>query len=167
MARTITYGNLWNRSTKAPGEQLSIDEARRRHDERERYCAILEDDGMPVVAIDITFRPPVVDVFFLDEHAQPEGQYKFVAHPDGDLWLEQTRRRQFHAGKIRRQDTVWTRPNGQIRQEDRITHETGGQAVTQATESTFDPAEHPELREPMPRFGDYGSIARWERTAST
>ncbi|TDE10152.1 hypothetical protein [Jiangella asiatica] len=162
MAATISYGNLWNRSNNTVGESLPEDEARRRHADRERYCAVLEEDGRPVVALDINFRPPVVDVFFLDEQARAAGQYTFVAHPDGDgLWLEQTRQRRFVGPReMVAQDSTWTRPDGRLRNEVRAKNN----PTVDVTEGRFDPAEHPELREPMPEFGDYDSIARWERT---
>ncbi len=161
MTDAISYGNLWNRSTHSFGESLTEDEARRRHEARERYAVLLEDDGRPVAALDLNFRPPVVDVFLLDEERRPAGQYKFVADPGGaGLWLEQTRRRQFEGPRdITSQESTWTRPNGLLRTEVRAK----GQPTAEVIEATFDPDDHPELREPMPEFGAYDSIARWER----
>lgn len=163
MSTTVTYGTLWHRYLGRFGEDLTEDQARARHDAREMYAAMISEDGRPVAALEVVQRPPLVKVFFLDEERRDVATYVFSAHPDGDgLWLEQTFVREIVDRRtIVAQEWVVTHPDGLLRTE----VYTRDDPTRTVTESTFDPADFPELREPFPAFGDYASITRWERTA--
>jgi hypothetical protein len=161
MTTTVTYGNGWYRPGRRFGKDLTVDEARAAHEAREMYAALIHEDGAPVVAVEVVQRPPVVGVFFLDGEGRDTAEYVFVAHPDGgDLWLEQTFIREIVDRRtVVAQEWVVTRPDGRFRREV-FTRE---EPTRRVTEGRFDPAQFPELREPMPVFGEYASISRWER----
>jgi hypothetical protein len=161
MTRTITYGTLWHRSAGRMPQEFTLEQARARHEAREKYVALIHEDGVPVVAVEVVQRPPVVGVFFLDGEGRDTAEYVFVAHPEGgDLWLEQTFVREIVDRRtVVAQEWVVTRPDGRFRREVFSRKD----STHRATEGRFDPAQFPELREPMPVFGEYTSISRWER----
>lgn len=162
----ITYCFKWNYADGAPGELLTMDEARSRDDAGEEYTALLSTTGsssFPTL-VTLAWKTGVVVVTFLDLFGRKTAEYTFRKKTTESLFL-----RRVH---------LWTYPNDQpgLRLADSTSHETvyyqedGSvkRVVKNKIKQTQETIEYTNVPvdanwEPIPQFGDYHSIARYER----
>lgn len=158
----VAYADRWSRRRRRAVRLLDEAEARRRHEAGERYTALLEDPVRPTAFLDVHLALGFVGVGHLDDRLRPQLLSQFVTL-DGDegsgrLFLRETQVLAYDAEDrvVETEEFVFS-PDGAIvrRVEDRRTGE-GRQGELRA------PADG--NWEPVPRFGDYRSLARWERS---
>jgi hypothetical protein len=159
-AEILTYADRWNAAYGTPGIPLPEDEARRRHEARQRYAAFLGDPERPRVAVDLQLDEDLVQVLFLEDDRRWTMKYVFVV-VSRQLWLEQVHLREWLRDGRLRFDSTTFRPDGRVYAERGIDRD----PAKEVARGRFDPGSLAFLREPIPAFGDYLSIARAERGA--
>ena len=158
-ATAVSYGERWNEVRGEPWPPLDEDEARRRHEAGEPYVAYVHDvDGRPGAVVELGLRCARVGVSFLDENGHRATYYIFKPDRAGGLRLDE-----FGGRRVGR--------DGQITLAERRRFLPGG--LVSATRRNLLSGEHKrwedrlddlsKLSEPMPAFGDYESITRYER----
>ena len=155
----MSYSRRWNDLRKQPLQPLDEDEAKRMHEKAEPYVAYVHDvDGRPDAVVELALFSPSVGVYFLDDRRQRSTYYAFTSDGAGNLLLDEFGWRSFG-------------PDGQITMSER--HRFSPDGVVSVTRSDFSTKEEKrweekledlsKLFEPIPAFGDYESITRYER----
>jgi hypothetical protein len=158
-AQEIRYADQWKVSYNQPGEFISVDEAQRRHMAGERYVALLKQ-GEQRIVVDNNLEAGLINVYFLDDKRRWTTKYLFQRLDDGRLWLQQVGNRKWLDDSRYRYDSTTIRNDGRMYAERGILGDRGEKEVM---ERRLDPATLLFLNEPVPQFGDYRSITRYER----
>ncbi|TDD62651.1 hypothetical protein E1263_02740 [Kribbella antibiotica] len=162
----IEYCFKWNYADGRPGVPLTVDEARDRDLAGTEFTAILParlGSTSPVLVTPV-WATGVLVVTFLDEPGRKATEYTFQKRTDDRLFLTRVH--------------TWTYPTDEpgLRLSAASTHETVlyqedglvKRVVKDKVERTQETVEYADVPvdsnwEPIPVFGDYGSIARWDR----
>ncbi|MCP2163568.1 hypothetical protein [Goodfellowiella coeruleoviolacea] len=162
----VDYCFKWNYADGAPGEPLTEDEARVRDSAGEEYTAVMPPrpgTKSPVLVTPV-WKTGVVVVTFLDDPGRKATEYTFMKKTDESLFLTRVH--------------MWTYPSEQpgLRLSDSSSHETVHyredgyvkRVVKNKVERFQETVEYTDVPvgtnwEPIPVFGDYRSIARYER----
>jgi hypothetical protein len=161
----VDYCFKWNYTEGAPGLSLTEDEARVKDGAGEEYTAIMPSRaGMESpVLVTLVWKTGVVVVTFLDDFGRKATDYTFMK-TDEILFLTRAH--------------MWTYPNDEpgLRLSDSSSHETVyyrddgyvKRVVKNKMEHFHETVEYTDVPvdtnwEPIPSFGDYRSIARYER----
>lgn len=165
--RLVTYQD-WNLPYGEPdGEPYGEDEAHRRHKAGEQYYVLIGDPAKPDAVIEAQPGRAGIEVNFLDSRRRETLTYYFVGgeYPDSDdLFLQQTTIKTYDgdAGPPvlpASSETWYFRPDGS---QHGFRQTNGG--PTESTEGSMAPDEVAKtLVEPMPEFGDWDSITRYDR----
>lgn len=162
----VNYCFKWNYADGTPGEPLTEAEARVKDGAGEEYTAIMPPRAgtkSPTLVTPV-WKTGVVVVTFLDDPGRKATEYTFMKKTDESLFLARA--------------NMWTYPNGEpgLRLSDSSSHETLNyredgyvkRVVKNKVEHFQETVEYTDVPvdtnwEPVPRFGDYRSIARFER----
>jgi hypothetical protein len=158
----MTYCERWNPVKNAPLSPLSPDEARARHAQRKPYTVVVEEAGRTVL-VEMCFFKIFCHVAFLDDLKRESTVYSFVEHGDGRLFLQQVTLRRYEGDAARPTLTevhMFT-PDGGLTV-DIMTPRLGGTHIERREHSGIDVTANDE---PVPTFGDYRSLVRFERGA--
>jgi len=157
----VAYADSWNEAYDEPGEQISEAAARRRHEAGESYAALVKD-GERRIAVASDLGHGVVTVFFLDPKSRWTTKYVFTERDGGGLWLQQAHTREWLDDRRYRFESTTIRDDGRMYAERGVY----GDREKEVAEQRLDPATLTFLDEPVPEFGDYRSITRFEREAA-
>lgn len=162
----VDYCFKWNYADNCPGEPLTADAALARHRVGEEYTAVLppgSENAAPVL-VTVVRRTGVVVVTFLDGPGRKATEYTFMQRSGECLFLtrvhiwdypdEQPGRRLSEAC---RHETLLYREAGAVKRT--LKDKTSGHQET----TKYVDVPVAANWEPMPEFGDYRSIARYER----
>lgn len=158
----LAYAEGWDDASYAAIGEIDELEARRRHDAGERYAALVGGRTRPDTALELTLANGLVRVFFLRPDGRATCSYAFM-RPEGEdrLWLQGVLLESWEGD--RRTGTEWTvlKPDGQLHAE----RTAEGAPMAEVVDDTLSPEQlaQVDLWEPVPAFGDYRSIARFER----
>ena len=162
----VNYCFKWNYADGAPGEPLTEDEARAKDAAGEEYTAIMParaGAASPTLVTPV-WKTGVVVVTFLDDPGRKATEYTFMKKTDESLFLARA--------------SMWTYPNDQpgLRLSDSSSQETihyredgyVKRVVKNKVERVQETIEYTDVPvttnwEPIPTFGDFRSIARFER----
>lgn len=157
---SYSYAEKWSRSYKEAIKPLTEPEARKRHETKGAlYTVLLGDPVRPRAFIEIVTLKSV-QVEFLDESLRTQGFYQFIPQPDGRLFMAMAAFNEFDGENKR---PIWSR---------RFSFEVDGRAMSFETDHVRDPGIETVVEktvdvslnwEPYPAFGDYASIARFDR----
>ena len=156
------YAEKWSRSYKEAIKPLTEAQARKRHEKKGAlYTALLGDDpARPQTFVEIVSGDSI-QVEFLDQSLRTKAYYQFVLQPDGRLFMVSAVVSDFDANGtclIGRRFSF--KPNGHV-----MRFETD-YIASPDTETVVEKTMDMSLNwEPYPEFGDYASIARFERNA--
>lgn len=156
----IGYCYEWNDLLAAPRDLYDEATARERHQQGQLYTAILGDLAVPHTLVEVRLEVPWIAVHFLDDQLRRQVMYAFGSVEGGRLFLEQYRRIEFsNDGTKAAAEVVRFNKDGlaEVRQRD---------ASTNMVERSNVTADVSENWEPIPAFGDYRSIARFERSTA-
>lgn len=150
------YAEKWSRSHKEALRPLTEAQARGRHENGELYTALLGDAKHPQAIIET--RDHYFGIEFFDEQLRAHTTYQFKRQPDGRLFMVMAVFRQFAPD-------MKGAAFGQS-----LHFETDGRVLSieedfrTRTEQRVEKHMDVSLNwEPYPVFGDYASIARYER----
>lgn len=139
-------------------DPLDPETARKRHERGELYAAILGNPERPWAHLNVRLEVDYVGVTFLDEELREYLSYSFSDAPDGGgLFLGQATRRYFDSsGELAHDEHyIFDWPD--------IAHVSKRDYVAKMRETYDVETDMRENLEPVPAFGDYESIARYER----
>ncbi|ONI88844.1 hypothetical protein ALI22I_17925 [Saccharothrix sp. ALI-22-I] len=163
------YSFRWNHRRNRPGTELSEEEARARDAAGEEYTAVLPPrpgTRSPVLVTPV-WQTGVVLVSFLDDPGRKIVEYVFTKKDDSRMFLSGVH--------------LWEYPDDQpgrrlseaSRREDIRYHEDGyvHRTIIDKNEGYRETVEYTDVPvatnwEPVPAFGDYASIGRFERGRS-
>lgn len=162
----VNYCFKWNYADNAPGEPLTEAEARAKDGAGEEYTAITppRPGAQSPTLVTLVWKTGVVVVTFLDDPGRKATEYTFMRKTEESLFLARAH--------------IWTYPNNQpgLRLSDSSSHETlhyredgyVKRIVKNKVEQFQETVEYTDVPvtsnwEPIPTFGDYRSIARFER----
>jgi len=160
--RDLAYAAGWKGGTFEADVEITEEEARRRHDAGEQYAVLLGGRDHPDTVVELTLGEGNVLVYFLRPDGRATTTYSFTRPEEGGpLWLEQVYLESW-AGE-ERSGTEWT-----VLQPDGTMHAERGEpsGLIEVMDDVLTPEQlaGTDLWEPVPEFGDYRSIARFERT---
>lgn len=162
----VDYCFKWNYADNLPGEPLTADEAASRDAAGEEYTAIMPPRAGTTSPVLVTpvWKSGVVAVTFLDDPGRKATEYTFMRKTDESLFLARV--------------SMWTYATDEpgLRLSDATTNETVTyredgyvkRLVKNKVEHFQETVEYNDVPidtnwEPIPTFGDYRSIARFER----
>lgn len=160
----VTYCELWSSKRRKPTGEMSADQARQRGTKGESYCVVLGDPGTPKTVIEVVPENNYYNVNFLDGEGRTSAAYGFEKIDDSRLFLTEM--------------TLWTYPEGarsksQASRVESFEFRPDGYAAQTVDDSSSDQIEKTEKIkvpvdanwEPVPEFGHWDSIARYDRGA--
>jgi hypothetical protein len=157
----VSYCRRWNFMYSQPIDPLTEEQARKREQEGELFTAVLGDPTDPMVLVEVQHGH--VRVNFLDRFRRKSNSFDFRPQGDGTLFLHHI--------------TNWAYPDDEFRT-------LSGSSVIKSVEYELPDIAHLEIRdkpadlitnqsyrevdlsthwEPVPAFGDWLSIARYDR----
>lgn len=160
--RRLTYCRRWNFARHQPIDPLTAEEARRRDEEGELYTVAVGDHRPPDAVIEVVWNNNHVGVWFFDDRGRPWLHYSFRKIDDNRMFLHKITRRQWPEGghalnEANLIEELTHQPDGSVHREvqDDVAHE----IVT----SDYRDVPLDINWEPVPRFGHWASIARYNR----
>jgi len=162
----VDYCFKWNYADGEPGVPLTEEEARVKHDAGEEYTAVMPPrtgTKSPILVTPV-WKSGVVAVTFLDDPGRKATEYTFMKKTDESLFLARV--------------NMWTYPNDEpgLRLSDSSSIETVyyredgyvKRVIKNKVEHFQETVEYTDVPidtnwEPIPAFGDFRSIARYER----
>lgn len=160
----ITYCEVWSSQLRAPTDTMSAEQARDRDAKGESYCVVLGDPGAPRALLEIVPENDHIRVSFVDGKGRTHTSYNFTK-TDGRMFLAKvtiwsypdSARLKSEANRIENYDF---RPDGLAIQT--VKEKVPGQS-RKATKEERRGVPVTSNWEPIPKFGDWESIARYDR----
>jgi hypothetical protein len=156
-----TYCEVWSDELRSPKDLMSEDEARRRDAKGESYCVVLGDTASPQAVIEVVPENSYLKVDFVDAEGRTHTSYGFDQVDESRLFLESV--------------TTWSYPDGAQFEFDAnkiqsFHFQPNGHTIQRVDDKSSDHIETEERVipvdanwEPKPKFGDWKSIARYDR----
>lgn len=152
----VTYGYGWFHAKKQLSEKWDESRARKAHEKRRLYAAVVEQEGAPLCFLEINNK--YIGVGFLDNLQRDYLNYSFEEIMPGKLFLSQISRLDFEGN------------SDHLKCETTHMFEQDGNVTTRIRNFVEDSRSEKESRtdvtanwEPYPEFGQYQSIIRMER----
>ncbi len=153
----VAYCYQWNDLTKEPRDPYAEAEARQRHERGELYTALLGDPSAPHTLVEVRLDTGYVGVHFLDDELRRWSTYSFGRSDEKTLFLKQYRRAEYDSdGRQVAAEIINFREDGvlTVQKADLVKNVVDQYDVHADVSSNW---------EPTPAFGDYESIARFDR----
>ena len=158
----VSYCELWSDRLRAPVGRLSEAAARRLDSRGQRYSFAIGDPSAPDVAGTVHWKKSCLAVSFIDKAGRKQVRYVFTMIDEHRLFLANViawaypegARFEFEATRI---ESILCKPSGYTRRK-----------VEDKRSGTVGLAEYAGVPmdsnwEPVPRFGDWVSVIRYER----
>lgn len=87
MIKHIEYGENWSDYYQKWSSPFSEEEARRHHEAREIYTALIEQDDGSLLALELCFASAYCNIYFLDAQGRGVMRYTFEPADEGQLFL--------------------------------------------------------------------------------
>jgi hypothetical protein len=154
----ITYCKGWSRHRKQPLEIWDEKKAHKAHDSGKLYAVLIGDPQKPSCFLEVHLKLKFIGVVFLDKYLRDYLDFSFKEKQPGKLFLKQVIYREYDADtdNVISAKTMYWEPDGktQFEQADLV------QNFVDTGEGSMDVSIN---WEPIPEFGQYESIARFER----
>lgn len=160
----VTYCELWSSKRRKPTGTMSADQARQRDARGESYSVVIGDPDAPESVIEVVPENKYFNVNFIDGEGRTSAAYGFEKIDDSKLFLAEV--------------TLWTYPQGarsksQASRVETFEFRPDGYAAQTVDDSSSEQIETTEKInvsveanwEPVPEFGNWESIARYDRGA--
>lgn len=158
-----TYCVQWNYVLNRPLTPFKEEEARRRHSSGELYTAVGEESGQSRVLVHVRLENGYVGIKFLDDRGRDSLIYHFSASEDSRLFLSEIISYTY-GGEVGAKGRVplvvesYTFTPGGI-----CRHEIDDSRVDMIKTVDRDSVDVTTHWEPIPEFGSYESVSRYER----
>lgn len=156
---SVIYSENWNDMLRQPLRPMSEGEARRRHEAGEPYVAYVhEHPGGRDAVVELALFVPTVAVSFLDANRDRSTTYAFTSDGDAGLFLSEMALQTFGPDGLAETDEHHRFSTDGLIRVTRRDFRTGEERSWKQRIGDFAP-----LFEPIPSFGDYDSITRYDR----
>lgn len=157
----VTYSERFSDLAGKPTGPLSAEQARERHASGEPYAVTLGDPTSPDAVIDVAWKNDHVGVWFFDEKVRRTVHFSFAVRGT-TLFLAEVTNWKYPEGAVLR---------NQANRIERVFYTAEGIVTHQvidkeANEKTTDKLSDVDVSinwEPIPEFGDWESVARFDR----
>ena len=160
----VTYCESWSVKLRRPVGRLTAEQARARDEVGEPwYTVVLGEASRPESYVEVAWVNAHLGVWFLDEDSRPWLHYSFTRVDERRLFLDSVVRWDYpgHAGRrlaeADRVETLTYRPDGRVHQE------IADSRVDELILCDYTDVPLELNWEPVPVFGDYGSLTRLDR----
>jgi hypothetical protein len=159
----VTYSRRWNLGLSKPLDPISVEEARRLDDAGDYYTVTFGDGPRPVGYIEVNWGEEYLAVYFLDERLRPWLVYSFTRLDEERMFMDSIMRWEYPdaaagamSGATLTEELRYSQ-DGVVQREvrDDVARETRRQTITDVSLAIN--------REPVPRFGEWDSVARLNR----
>ncbi|WP_433213856.1 hypothetical protein ACQP00_02840 [Dactylosporangium sp. CS-047395] len=161
---TVSYCRRWNTLLHAPIEPMTEEEARAADAAGTLYCAVVGGPHEVDAVVEVVRGHGYFGVYFFDAHERQKTKFEFSRRPGGGLFLKAVIAWQYPDDQPRRQinessriDEVQYQPDGVVR------HIVRDKIADEKTTTDFQDVPLDINGEPEPAFGDWASIARFDR----
>jgi hypothetical protein len=160
MIKRIEYGEYWSDYDQDWRYPFAEEEARRRHEARELYTALIEQDDGSLLALELCFAFSYCNIYFLDSKGRGVMCYTFEPAGEGHLFLCQIATCEYEG------DSRWStrgisrhyKRDGRVKTF--LSERNRGLTVLGMNE----PADVRYHDEPVPAFKEWESLIRRDRT---
>lgn len=160
----VTYCELWSDQLRSPVDEMSVATARGRNSAGQHYCAVLGDPSSPKAVLNIAWENDYLGVSFIDSEGRTHTKYVFRKMDGNKLFMTEV--------------TAWHYPEGAQFEFEADVIESAefrpdGYASRTLDDSSSDQIQKTEYMdvpvdtnwEPVPEFGHWESVARYDRDA--
>ncbi len=165
----VAYGFLWNERRRELVDPISEEQARKQLETGgEPFEVVLGDPGRPTVTVNVVPEDRSYVTCFYDEHGRRWLSYGFVPASDGQrLFVKNVSRWEWDDPRRMEPDEASVIESYSYREDGRVKHEKRYPGTrTKDVEEIRDVALDINW-EPFPAFGDWASIARFNREQTT
>jgi hypothetical protein len=157
------YCERWHDGEHRPGDVISESEARSRDGRGEPYVVVLGDQERPDAIVEVNWSLDHLGTWFLDDKLRRNLKYSFIRVDPKTLFLQQIMLWEYPEGAVRDLDTA-TKVTTLAYNQDGIVHEAIDDSIA-GTEEVISRSDVPlDINwEKVPDFGDWSSVARWNR----
>jgi hypothetical protein len=159
----VTYSRRWNFRRNRPIDPLTEDEARALDASGELYTAVLGDPAAPDQVIEVTRGNGHLGTVFFDKNQRQSVLFTFSRADDGKLFLREITRWQYPDDDARTISEATTIEKVGYEPDGIVHREVRDRAANQVTRTDYRDVNLDINWEPEPEFGDWASIARFER----
>lgn len=158
----ITYCETWSWRMRKPTDVMTVEQARSRHARGESYCVVTGDPSAPQAIIEIVPENSYIEVSFVDSSGRVHTAYGFSKVDSSRLFMAEV--------------TVWSYPEGARSKShasvvESLEYSQDGYMCRSINDKSLDHIKKIEYTdvpvdvnwEPMPEFGRWESIARYNR----
>ena len=160
---TVTYCERWNSTLHKPIGIMRADKAKIQHDAGSLYSIALGDPTRPDAFIEIRWETNYLGVWFFDEKIRRSLKYTFERIDDKSLFLTEI--------------TSWEYPSSAQKdlsgasiintlcysQDGTVRHQKKDKAAGEVLTEDHSGVDIHSNYEPVPQFGHWNSVARWNR----
>lgn len=161
----VTYCEVWSDQFRSPTDEMTEEAARARDKKGELYCVVLGSPTSPEAVLEVVWKNSYLGVEFIDDLGRTHTKYIFQKIESGKLFMTEVviwtypegARFEFEAEVI---ESVFFRPDGYVRR-----------TVDDNTSDRKEITEYADVPldanwEPVPEFGYWESVARYDRESA-
>jgi hypothetical protein len=163
-ASSAKFCDRWNDLLHEPVRLIKEAEARRRDAAGEPYVVILGANDKPESLVEVNWSNAYIGTWFMDDEMRRHVKYSFTKLDDSTLFLDEIRVWEYPEGAKGGLSSA-TKLTSFSYDQDGIAHETIDGSAAGTVETISRPDVPLDINwEPVPEFGDWESISRWDRT---
>ena len=163
----ITYCERWNDLLHAPINIIGADEAKRRHEAGELYSVVLGDLKVPDAFIEVNWTHNYLGVWFLDEKCRRVLKYGFRRVSETQLFMNDIVRWDYPPEARGRFNDALLIESIHYEQDGTVRQTTKDKTVREIVEKTIKDVPLDINWEKVPQFGQWDSVARYDREPPT
>lgn len=158
----VTYCELWSSKRRKPTGEMGVDQARQRDTDGESYCVVLGDSSAPQAVIEVAPENKFIGVNFVDDEGRTHTALSFVNIGEGKFFMDEFVMWSYEPGAgnmsgANRIESLEYRPDGYLRR-----------TIDDDSSDRIEVIEYKDVPvdvnwEPEPKFGNWASIARYDR----
>jgi hypothetical protein len=157
----VTYCRRWNFMYNQPIDPLTGQQARKRDEKGELYTAVLGDPVDPVLLVEV--QRPHIRVVFFDQFQRQLHHFDFRRHDDKTLFLHEITNWVYPDDQFREMNEASVITSARFDPPDLSRVEIRDKVAGEVKEKKYREVDLGPHWEPVPEFGDWLSIARYER----
>jgi hypothetical protein len=159
----VTYSRRWNKGQKKPLDPVSAEEARRLDEEGDYYTVVFGDGDTPSGYIEVNWGEQYLAVYFLDAQSRPWLVYSFTRLDEDRMFMDSVMRWEYPDDTARAMSGATLTEELRYRQDGVVQREVRDDAAREVRRQTVTDVPLDINWEPVPRFGEWESVARQDR----
>ena len=159
----VTYSRRWNLVLNKPLDPISTEEARQLDEAGDYYTVTFGDGSAPAGYIEVNWEERYLAVYFLDAQVRPWLVYTFVRLDEDRMFMESVLRYEYPDDSARAMSGATLTEELTYRQDGVVQREVRDDAAHEVRRQTITDVSLDINWEPVPRFGEWDSVARLDR----